>query len=126
MFQSKKNSNKYHNYIIVSEKDTGVRNYHFSRNFILISIGVSVLTISTILFFTANALTGVIHQAKMDNLRSSYEHLSETLVSLQSQLDNVSGEVGSIEQKAQAIRTYAGLPQIDKDISKLGVGGADF
>ena len=126
MFQSKKNSNKYHNYIIVSEKDTGVRNYHFSRNFILISIGVSVLTISTILFFTANALTGVIHQSKMDNLRSSYEHLSETLVSLQSQLDNVSGEVGSIEQKDQAIRTYAGLPQIDKDIRKLGVGGTDF
>ena len=126
MFQSKKNSNKYHNYIIVSEKDTGVRNYHFSRKFILISIGVSVLTISTVLFFAANALTGVIHQAKMDNLRSSYEHLSETLISLQTQLDNVSGEVGSIEEKDQAIRTYAGLPQIDKDIRKVGVGGTDF
>ena len=126
MFKSKKNSNKYHNYIIVSEKDTGVRNYHFSRKFILFSIGISVVTISTVLFFAANALTGVIHQAKMDNLRSSYEHLSETLVSLQSQLDNVSGEVGSIEQKDQAIRTYAGLPQIDKDIRKLGVGGTDF
>ena len=62
----------------------------------------------------------------MDNLRSSYEHLSETLVSLQTQLDNVSGEVGSIEEKDQAIRTYAGLPQIDKDIRKLGVGGTDF
>ena len=113
-------------YIIVSEKDTGVRNYHFSRKFILISIGLSVVTISTVLFFAANALTGVIHQAKMDNLRSSYEHLSETLVSLQIQLDNVSEEVGSIEKKDQAIRTYAGLPQIDKDIRKLGVGGTDF
>ena len=126
MFQSKKNSNKYHNYIIVSEKDSGVRNYHFSRKFVLFSIGLSILTISTVLFFTANALTGVIHQTKMDNLRSSYEHLSETLVSLQSQLDNVSGEVGSIEKKDQAIRTYAGLPQIDKDVRKLGVGGTDF
>lgn len=126
MFRSNKNSNKYHNYIIVSEKDTGVRNYHFSRKFVLSSIALSVLTISTVLFFTANALTGVIHKAKMDNLRSSYEHLSETLISLQTQLDNVSGEVGSIEKKDQAIRTYAGLPQIDKDIRKLGVGGTDF
>ena len=28
-----------------------------------------------------------------------------------------------IEDKDKAIRTYAGLPQIDNDIRKLGVGG---
>ena len=126
MFRSNKNTNKYHNYIIVSEKDTGVRNYHFSRKFAFIAIGISVLSISTVLFFTANALTGVMYKTKMNNLRSSYEHLSETLTSLQNQLDNVSGEVGVIEEKDQAIRTYAGLPQIDQDVRKLGVGGTDF
>ena len=126
MFQSNKNTNKYHNYIIVSEKDTGVRNYHFSRKFAFIAIGISVLSISTVLFFTANALTGVMYKTKMNNLRSSYEHLSETLTSLQNQLDNVSGEVGVIEEKDQAIITYAGLPQIDQDVRKLGVGGTDF
>ena len=126
MFQSNKNTNKYHNYIIVSEKDTGVRNYHFSRKFAFTAIGISVLSISTVLFFTANALTGVMYKTKMNNLRSSYEHLSETLTSLQNQLDNVSGEVGVIEEKDQAIRTYAGLPQIDQDVRKLGVGGTDF
>lgn len=126
MFQSNKNTNKYHNYIIVSEKDTGVRNYHFSRKFAFTAIGISVLSISTVLFFTANALTGVMYKTKMNNLRSSYEHLSETLTSLQNQLDNVSGEVGVIEEKDKAIRTYAGLPQIDQDVRKLGVGGTDF
>ena len=126
MFRYNKNTNKYHNYIIVSEKDTGVRNYHFSRKFAFIAIGISVLSISTVLFFTANALTGVMYKTKMNNLRSSYEHLSETLTSLQNQLDNVSGEVGVIEEKDQAIRTYAGLPQIDQDVRKLGVGGTDF
>ena len=126
MFRSNKNTNKYHNYIIVSEKDTGVRNYHFSRKFAFIAIGISVLSISTVLFFTANALTGVMYKTKMNNLRSSYEHLSETLTSLQNQLDSVSGEVGVIEEKDQAIRTYAGLPQIDQDVRKLGVGGTDF
>jgi len=126
MFRSNKNTNKYHNYIIVSEKDTGVRNYHFSRKFAFTAIGISVLSISTVLFFTANALTGVMYKTKMNNLRSSYEHLSETLTSLQNQLDSVSGEVGVIEEKDQAIRTYAGLPQIDQDVRKLGVGGTDF
>ena len=94
--------------------------------FAFIAIGISVLSISTVLFFTANALTGVMYKTKMNNLRSSYEHLSETLTSLQNQLDNVSGEVGVIEEKDQAIRTYAGLPQIDQDVRKLGVGGTDF
>ena len=62
----------------------------------------------------------------MNDLKANYDHLSKTLLSLQGQLDDVSTQIGSIENKDQAIRTYAGLPEIDKDIRELGVGGTNI
>jgi len=49
--------------------------------------------------------------------------LTETLVDLQTELEDVSGQVSTIEKKDRAIRTYTGLPQIDRDVRKMGVGG---
>ena len=104
MFQSKKNTNKYHNYIIVSEKDTGVRNYHFSRKFALIVIGISVLSISSILFFTANALTGVLYKTKMNI--SKYLNI----INIQTNLNNIQINITSnIEIENTTININPGI-----------------
>ena len=79
-----------------------------------------------VLFLSVDALTNVLYKNKMNDLKANYNHLSQTLLSLQSQLEDVSTQMGSIENKDQAIRTYAGLPQIDKDVKQLGVGGANI
>ncbi len=123
MFRRKKNTNQYHNYIIVSERDTGAKHLHFSRRRLLAVTGVAVVVISGVLFFSADAITGLLYKAKMKDLQTNYEHLTETLESLQTQLEDVSTQMGHIEEKDQAIRTYAGLPQIDQDVRQLGVGG---
>tara|TARA_B100001121_G_scaffold286793_1_gene283585 strand:- start:493 stop:1197 length:705 start_codon:yes stop_codon:yes gene_type:complete len=44
-------------------------------------------------------------------------------VSLEKELDELTIDMTGIEDRDKAIRTYAGLPQIDNDIRKLGVGG---
>ena len=121
MFNNKKNTNRYHNYIIVSEKDSGVSNIQFSKRKAMGFACLSALLVSVTLFFSANVLTDFLYKNKVRNLKASYDHLSETLVGLQSQLENISGEVRVIEKKDQAIRTYAGLPQIDKEVRQLVV-----
>ena len=126
MFNNKSNTNKYHNFIIVSEKDTGLKQFQFSRQKLLIVSTFAVILISLALFFSVDVLTNVLYKNKMNNLKANYDHLSKTLLSLQGQLDNVSVQMGSIENKDQAIRTYAGLPEIDKDIRELGVGGTNI
>ena len=126
MFNNKSNTNKYHNFIIVSEKDTGLKQFQFSRQKLLIVSTFAVIIISLALFFSVDILTNVLYKNKMNNLKANYDHLSKTLLSLQDQLDNVSDQMGSIENKDQAIRTYAGLPGIDKDIRELGVGGTNI
>ena len=123
MFYQKKNSNKYHNYILVSEKDSGIKQYHFSKKKVLGFFMLSVVVLSSALFLSANFLSNFIYKNKISNLRSNYENLTNTIVSLEKELDELTAEMTGIEDKDKAIRTYAGLPQIDNDIRKLGVGG---
>lgn len=124
MFKRKKNTNRYHNYILVSERDTSVKQLHFSQKRLLSLAGISVVVISGILFMSADAITGLLYKAKMQDLQANYENLSVKLLELKTQLDHANKQMENIEEKDQAIRTYAGLPQIDQDIRKLGVGGA--
>ena len=123
MFRRKKNTNQYHNYIIVSERDTGAKHVHFSSRRLLAMIGVAVVVLSGVLFFRADTITSLLYKSKMKDLQANYAHLTETLVILQTQLDDVSTQMDDIEEKDQAIRTYAGLPQIDQDVRQLGIGG---
>ena len=123
MFYQKKNSNKYHNYILVSEKDSGIKQYHFSKKKVLGFFMLSVVVLSSAFFLSANFLSNFLYKNKISNLRSNYENLTNTIVSLEKELDELTAEMTGIEDKDKAIRTYAGLPQIDNDIRKLGVGG---
>ena len=122
--RNKKNTNKYHNYIIVSEKDTST--FHFSHHKLLNLIGITIVIVSVALFFSADAITGFFYKAKIKDIQADYEYLTETLVNLNTQLEDVSDQVVKIEAKDKAIRTYSGLPQIDQDIRQLGVGGTNF
>ena len=98
MFRRKKNTNQYHNYIIVSERDTGAKHVHFSSRRLLAMIGVAVVVLSGVLFFSADTITSLLYKSKMKDLQANYAHLTETLVILQTQLDDVSTQMGDIEE----------------------------
>ena len=112
MFHSK-NKNKYHNYIIVSEKETGAKHFHLSQKRLITLSSLAILIISITLFLSADTITGILYEAKVEKLKSNYDYLKETLVDLELQLEDVSSQIEYIEEKDNAIRTYTGLPQID-------------
>ena len=49
--------------------------------------------------------------------------MSNNLKSLQKKLDELDHKLLVIEEKDKAVRNYAGMPEIDLDIRKLGTGG---
>ena len=49
--------------------------------------------------------------------------MSTELKHLQQKLEKIDNQVLEIEKKDKALRTYAGMPEIDVDIRKLGTGG---
>ena len=49
--------------------------------------------------------------------------MSDNLKLLQKKLDSLDSKVLVIQEKDKALRNYAGMPEIDLDIRKLGTGG---
>lgn len=113
----------YYYYTLTSERESGVQQWHFQRKKLLSVAGIAVVFISLILFLSADALSTILYKAKIQDINKNYSHLTKTLTQLQTQLQDVTGQISEIEEKDKAIRTYANLPKIDSGIQKLGIGG---
>ena len=114
-----------HRYIFMSHHEDGVGQWDFSKRQLLAIVTLCIAIIGSGLFITTDYLTKVLYQTKLKSLKRDYNQLSLTLNDLQRQMDQLSTHVVDIEEKDRAFRTYANLPQIDKDIRKLGIGGME-
>jgi len=119
----KKYKSNYNNYVLISQREAGAQQWNFTRGKIITFTSLAVVFMAAALFLSADALTQILYKSKLRDLKNNYNHLTTTLVELQTRLETVSGQVGEIEEKDQAIRTYAGLPKIDSDVRKVGIGG---
>ena len=52
--------------------------------------------------------------------------MSDRLKYLQERIKKIDNKILDIEKKEKALRSYAGMPEIDLDIRKLGTGGNDI
>ena len=121
MFGRRKNIQK--QYIIISQDDYGVRQHNLSRRRLFTFASMAVIILAAIFFFSADSLTNIFYKSNLAKIKQNYAMLSTTLEELQDDVAAMSGNMKSIEEKDKAIRTYADMPQIDKDIRKLGIGG---
>ena len=121
MFGRRKNIQK--QYIIISQDDHGVRQHNLSRRRLFTFASMAVIILAAIFFFSADSLTNIFYKSNLAKIKQNYAMLSTTLEELQDDVAAMYGNMKSIEEKDKAIRTYADMPQIDKDIRKLGIGG---
>ena len=114
-----------HRYAFISYGDEKGGQWDFSKRQLFIVVFLCVSILGTGLFFATDSLTKILYQTKLKTLKRDYSQLSLTLSKLQQQMDLLSTHVINIEEKDRALRTYANMPQIDKDVRKLGVGGME-
>ena len=111
------------NIIIQKESKTGVRQWHFDRIQALTFVCIALIVIGVSLFFVSDQLSHYLYEKRLQEFRTNYVNVSKNLDSLKSKLHYLDSQINKIEEKDNAIRTYAGMPIIDKDIRKLGIGG---
>ena len=111
------------NIIIQKESKTGVRQWHFDRIQALTFVCIALVVIGVSLFFVSDQLSHYMYEKRLQEFRINYVNVSKNLDSLKSKLNYLDFQINKIEEKDNAIRTYAGMPIIDKDIRKLGIGG---
>ena len=114
-----------HRYAFISYDDENGTQWDFSKRQLLIVVFLCVSIVGTGLFFATDYLTKILYQTKLKSLKRDYSQLSLTLSKLHQQMDLLSTHVVNIEEKDRALRTYANMPQIDKDVRKLGIGGME-
>jgi len=110
-------------YIFQRETGKGVRQWHFSRGQVLTLASVTAIVFAGFIFIAADMLSDYLYQKRLDEFKSNYSTVSSNLRLLQDRLEEIDGQIQSIEEKDQAVRTYAGMPEIDLDIRQLGIGG---
>jgi len=86
-------------------------------------MSIAIVTLAAFFFFSADTLTNILYQSKINKIKQHYSILSKSLVELQTKMNNISSKMETIENKDKAIRTYADMPLIDQDVRKLGIGG---
>jgi murein DD-endopeptidase MepM/ murein hydrolase activator NlpD len=111
------------NYIIQRETETSVRQWHFSRMQAISLMSVTTVVLGAFLFLSADFLSKYLYEKRLDEFKSNYKNVTSNLDILKERLSQIDAQMEKIEEKDKAVRTYAGMPEIDKDIRKLGIGG---
>ena len=104
------------NYIIQRENERGVRQWHLNQNQALSLMTVTLLVMLAFLILTADFLSNYFYERRLSEFRSNYRNVASNLTLLQDRLKHIDQQINEIEKKDKAVRTYAGMPEIDQDI----------
>ena len=112
------------NIIIQNETESSVSQVRFtSKQLIILSSTIFIITLS-LMFIGASLLSDYIYQKRINEFKSNYLSIEKNMKILRAKINTIDSEILKIEKKDVAIRSYAGMPVIDQDIRKLGIGGS--
>jgi murein DD-endopeptidase MepM/ murein hydrolase activator NlpD len=111
--------------LLVSDNETKVRQYHFSREMVRLGVALALVTVSAL--SSLGTAIVVKHRAprqtaeltqRNDLLKTEIQDIQKQLTSLDVHLDNLA-------QQDEQFRLVAGLEPIDRDVQRVGIGGPD-
>jgi murein DD-endopeptidase MepM/ murein hydrolase activator NlpD len=111
-------------YILHTESESAVNQWHFSNAKILALVTVSLIVLGSFLLIGADYVSKVLYDKRLKEFKANYTSVISNIDAIQSRLKELDQQILDIEEKDKAVRTYAGMPDVDKDIRKLGIGGA--
>ena len=111
------------NIIIQKESNFSIRQWQLDQKKIFIIAFSVIVTFSILTFFFSNLIGSFIYEKKINEYKSNYDYVSKNLNFLSEKMTILDNQIKLIEEKNHALRSYAGMPQIDLNIRKLGVGG---
>ena len=112
-------------YILHSESDEKVNQLHFSNVQILGLISVFLVVLCSFLLISADYVSKTLYDKRLREFKANYNAVAVNIDVIQSRLKELDNQILDIEKKDKAVRSYAGMPEVDIDIKKLGVGGVD-
>ena len=113
-------------FILQKESDDEIQQIRINSNQALFLGSILVCIFIAIIFISAEILNDLLYEKRINQFKQNYELMSNQLKFLQDRLKKIDDKIIDIEKKDKALRSYAGMPEIDIDIRKLGTGGNDI
>ena len=114
------------NFILQKESDDGIHQIKVnSKQAFLLGL-IFICVFLSIIFISAEIFNDILYEQRINQFKKNYGLMSERLKHLQERLRKIDNKIIDIEKKDKALRSYAGMPEIDLDIRKLGTGGNDI
>ena len=110
-------------YILHTESESEVNQWHFSNAKILTLLLISLIVLGSFLLIGADYVSKLLYDKRLKEFKANYSAVILNIDVIQSRLKEFDQQILDIEEKDKAVRTYAGMPEVDKDIRKLGIGG---
>ncbi len=111
------------NIIIQKESEDNVRQWHLNREQYIAMVSAIAILLGAFIFISAEYLGNYLYEKRLHKIKNNYVSITKNLQILKERLNEIDEHVDQIEEKDLAIRSYAGMPEIDKEIRKLGIGG---
>ena len=111
------------NIIIQKESEDNVRQWHLNREQYIAMVSAIAILLGAFIFISAEYLGNHLYEKRLHKIKNNYVSITKNLQILKERLNEIDENVNQIEDKDLAIRSYAGMPEIDQEIRKLGIGG---
>jgi len=111
------------NIIIQKESEDNVRQWHLNREQYIAMVSAIAILLGVFIFISAEYLGNYLYEKRLHKIKNNYVSITKNLQILKERLNEIDENVNQIEEKDLAIRSYAGMPEIDQEIRKLGIGG---
>ena len=111
------------NIIIQKESEDNVRQWHLNREQYIAMVSAIAILLGAFIFISAEYLGNYLYEKRLHKIKNNYVTITKNLEILKEKLNEIDKNVNQIEEKDIAIRSYAGMPEIDQEIRKLGIGG---
>ena len=111
------------NIIIQKESEDNVRQWHLNREQYIAMVSAIAILLGAFIFISAEYLGNYLYEKRLHKIKNNYVSITKNLQILKERLNEIDENVNQIEEKDLAIRSYAGMPEIDQEIRKLGIGG---
>ncbi len=113
-------------YILHSETEEKVNQLHFNNIQIVGLLVVALVILGSFLLVSADYVSKTLYDKRLREFKANYNSVALNIDAIQNRLEELDKQILDIEKKDKAVRSYAGMPEIDVDIKKLGVGGVDY
>ena len=117
---------KMKNFILQKESDDEIQQIKVNSKQALFLGSILICIFLSIVFISAEILNDLLYEKRIKQFKKNYELMSDRLKFLKEKLKKIDDKILEIEEKDNALRSYAGMPEIDLDIRKLGTGGNDI